>query len=70
MINSNKCNINFQSKFAYINNESIHIDNINNDSKSKCNLKCKLGHESCANTFILFSFNTIKTIINNIYKYY
>jgi hypothetical protein len=39
-----------QYKFAYINNETIHIDNINDDNK--CNLKCKLGHESCANTFI------------------
>jgi hypothetical protein len=37
MTNSNKCNINFQSKFAYINNEAIHIDNINDN---KCNLKC------------------------------
>ena len=43
MTNSNKCNINFQSKFAYINNETIHIDNINDNNK--CNLKCKLGHE-------------------------
>jgi hypothetical protein len=43
MTNSNKCNINFQSKFAYINNEAIHIDNINDNNK--CNLKCKLGHE-------------------------
>ena len=40
---NNKCNINFQSKFAYINNEYIHIDNVNDDNK--CNLKCKLGHE-------------------------
>lgn len=43
MTNSNKCNINFQSKFAYINNELIHIDNINDNNKS--NLKCKFGHE-------------------------
>jgi hypothetical protein len=43
MTNSNKCNINFQSKFAYINNEIIDINNVNDDNK--CNLKCKFGHE-------------------------
>ena len=40
---TNNCNINYQSKYAYINNKIIHIDNIN--ELNKCNLKCKLGHE-------------------------
>ena len=51
---TNKCNINFQSKYAYINDgEEIHItDYINDyiDNNKKCDLKCIHGHELiCAN---------------------
>jgi len=38
-----KCNINFQSKFAYINDELINIDSYLNNNKSK--LKCINGHD-------------------------
>jgi hypothetical protein len=39
---NNKCNVNFQSKFAFIENEPIHINDINDTNKD--NLKCKNGH--------------------------
>ena len=46
--NTTKCNNNFLSKYAFINNEEIYIDDyiekyINNNIK--CNLKYKNGHE-------------------------
>jgi hypothetical protein len=50
---NNKCNIGFQSKYAFIDNQNIHIDNyINEFSKNNKNvlLKCSKGHELiCAN---------------------
>ena len=51
--NENKCNINFQSKFAYIRNKCTSITDyitkyVNNNKK--CKLKCSKGHELiCAN---------------------
>jgi len=51
--NENKCNINFQSKFAYIRNKCTSITDyitkyVNNNKK--CKLKCAKGHELiCAN---------------------
>ena len=44
----NKCNINFKSKFAYIENEYISISdyiNIYINNNQKCKLKCNKGHE-------------------------
>lgn len=38
-----KCDKNFITEFAYINNECLHISNI--DKKSKNKFKCKYGHE-------------------------
>lgn len=50
---NNKCNSGFQSKYAFIDNQNIHIDNyINEFSKNNKNvlLKCSKGHELvCAN---------------------
>ena len=50
---NNKCNSGFQSKYAFIDNQSIHIDDyINNLKKNNKHdvLKCNKGHELvCAN---------------------
>lgn len=50
---NNKCNINFQSKFAYVRNKSISIEDYITkyiNKNKKCKLKCNKGHELiCAN---------------------
>ena len=49
----NKCNVNFESKFAFIENKCISINDYINDfqkNNKKCELKCAKGHELiCAN---------------------
>lgn len=39
---SNKCNINFETQYAFVNKKEIHISEYNN---SNLNIKCKKGHE-------------------------
>jgi len=46
---NNKCNINFQTQYAFINNECITIDQYI-ENNNKCDIKCCNGHElTCAN---------------------
>ena len=44
MNDNKKCNINFESKFAYKENECINVINYINNG-NKCDIKCNKGHE-------------------------
>lgn len=59
-MNINKCYNGFPSPFAYINNEPIHFNEINNENKDK--LKCKNGH-------VLIYINGINNIKHFRHKY-
>jgi len=55
---NNKCNIGFQSKYAFIDNQNIHIDNyINEFSKNNKNVLLKCSK---------YIFNYKRFVIKNI----
>ena len=68
-----KCNLNYQSLYAFVNNTQMHIDDLIKSTDEKLNVKCINGHQLIFEQLkskLINKYITESKYIINYYNYY